>query len=126
MTPATKEAFGFLTIMKIQLLCINALSYYELDDWEDHQQNATWLVNIYTVFFFKKTTVYVNQLLEQIQQKAQYAGIEGFSENISFVQLKDNNLLLHNMESAVRLSQRQKDFCFFEFGFGFEKTETCN
>lgn len=67
--------------------------------------------------FFKSHTVYVNQLLEQIHQRAHYSGIEGCAEKIGFVQLKDNNLLLHNMESAVRLSQRQKDFCFFEFGF---------
>lgn len=43
--------------MKIQLLWINALIYYELDDWEDHQQNAgtTWFVNLYTCFFFLNT-----------------------------------------------------------------------
>lgn len=54
----------------------------------------------------------MNQHLEQIHQKAQYSGIEGCAEKIGFVQLKDNNLLLHNMESAVRLSQRQKDLFF--------------
>lgn len=59
----------------------------------------------------------MKQLLEQIHQKAQYFGIEGCAEKIGFVHLKENNLLLHNMGSAVRLSQRQKDFCFFEFGF---------
>lgn len=61
----------------------------------------------------KKNIVYVNQLLEQIHQKAQYSGIEGCAEKIGFVQLTDSNLLLHNMESAVRVSQTQKDHSFF-------------
>lgn len=102
--------------MKIQLLWINALSYCELDDWADHQQNAgiTWLVNLYTCFFlFKKHTVYVNQLLEQIHQKAHYSGIEGCAEKVGFVQLKDNNLLLHNMESASQTEPKAKRFLFF-------------